>query len=164
MSKRGWVFSRQRGISIRSLKSCQWANRKKNHKAENNIIGHPIPWRIAVNIKKYMKAHESVIMDRLRQEGDPQLWNDLLIKHTRMIQYMQHERLIHLMVTIAFGLFLLVTMLIAFINPAIPVIILMGLFFILLLPYIIHYYFLENTIQNWYRLTDEIERKQITFR
>lgn len=77
---------------------------------------------------------------------------------------MQHERLIHLMVTIAFGLFLLVTMLIAFINPAIPVIILMGLFFVLLLPYIIHYYFLENTIQNWYRLTDEIERKQITFR
>jgi Ca2+/Na+ antiporter len=117
-----------------------------------------------VNIKKYMKAHESVIMDRLRQEGDQQLWNDLLVKHKRTIQYMQHERLIHLMVTIAFGLFLLVTMLIAFINPAIPVIILMGLFFVLLLPYIIHYYFLENTIQNWYRLTDEIERKQITFR
>jgi hypothetical protein len=117
-----------------------------------------------MNIKKYMKAHEAMIADQLRHEGDKQYWLDLLNKHTRMIHYMQNERLIHLMVTIAFGIFQLVTMLIVFISPTIPVIILMGLFFILLLPYIIHYYFLENSIQKWYRLSDAIEKKLFTFR
>ena len=110
-----------------------------------------------MNINKYMKMHEAMITNQLCQQGDKQFWIGLMNKHTRMIQYMQHERLIHLMVTIAFGIFLLMTMLIAFINPTTPVIILMGLFFFLLVPYIIHYYYLENTIQSWYRLSDEIE-------
>lgn len=111
-----------------------------------------------------MKEYESTLKEQLLLKGDKQFWNELMIKHTRLIQYMQHERLIHLLVTLAFGFFLLITMTIAFIKPVLQVIILIGLFFILLFPYVMHYFFLENTIQAWYRLSDEIEKKQMTFK
>lgn len=113
-----------------------------------------------MNIKKYMKEHESYIKEQLLLEGSNQNWNDLKKRHERVIRYMQHERLIHLMVTLAFGVFLLLAMTIAFIKPFLQVIILASLFFILLVPYVIHYFFLENTIQRWYTLMDEIDEKQ----
>ena len=108
-----------------------------------------------------MKEHNSYIKEQLLSKGDKQKWNDLRRKHKRMIKDMQHERLIHLIVTFAFGALLLITMGIALIRPSLQVFILMGLFFILLVPYIIHYFFLENTIQRWYKLMDEIEEKVI---
>ena len=106
-----------------------------------------------------MKEHESTIKEQLLLKGNEQQWNDLKEKHQRVINDMQHERLIHLIVTLAFGLLLLITVGIALIKPYSQVFILMGLFLILLIPYIIHYFFLENTIQRWYRLMDEIEEK-----
>ncbi|MBN1127963.1 MAG: hypothetical protein JXA71_03195 [Chitinispirillaceae bacterium] len=76
--------------------------------------------------------------------------------HERMIGYIQHERLIHLIVTIGFGVFLLITMAIALVKPSLLVLLLMGLFLVLLVPYVIHYFFLENTVQRWYKVTDDI--------
>lgn len=112
-----------------------------------------------MNMNKYMKEHESYIKEQLLLKGEKQNWNSLKEKHARVIQYMQHERLIHLMVTLAFGVFLLITIALAFIKPYPQAIILMGLFLILLIPYVIHYFLLENTIQRWYKLMDGIEKR-----
>ncbi|MFC1569009.1 hypothetical protein ACFL4L_02135 [bacterium] len=111
-----------------------------------------------MNIRKYMKEHEAYINEQFLKKAEPQNWNVLKETHAKMIQYMQHERLIHLLVTLAIALFLLLTMVIVIIKPYLQIFILMGLFFILLVPYITHYYFLENTIQHWYKLMDEIEK------
>ncbi len=112
-----------------------------------------------MDIKKYMKEHESYIKEQLLQEGNRRHWNDVKEKHRRVIDYMQHERLIHLMVTLAFGAFLLITMGIAFIKPQPLVLILLGMFFIMIVPYVAHYFFLENSVQRWYKLMDEIEKQ-----
>jgi len=106
-----------------------------------------------------MKEHESYIKEQLLLKADKQHWDKLKEKHERMTKDMKHERLIHLIVTFAFGVLLLITTAIVLIKPSLQVFILMGLFFIMLVPYIIHYFFLEKTIQRWYKLMDDIEKK-----
>lgn len=105
-----------------------------------------------------MKEHESYIKEQLLKDGR-QDWNRIKEKHERMIKHMQHERLIHLIVTLAFGLFLLITFVSTLTKAYTLIMILMGLFFVLLVPYLTHYFYLENTIQHWYQLMDEIEKK-----
>jgi hypothetical protein len=112
-----------------------------------------------MDITKYMKRHEAYVKEQLLAEGDRRQWSRLMETHERITSAMQHERLIHLLVTLAFGVFFLLSMAMAFIEPSWQVLILMGLFFVLVVPYIAHYFFLENTVQRWYTYTDEIEKR-----
>ena len=109
-----------------------------------------------MNITRYMKNHESSVNEQLLLKSNRSALAELKMRHERVLSAMQHERLIHLIVTLAFALFLLITIAIALITPHTPVLILSGLFFITLIPYIAHYFFLENTIQRWYLLSDKI--------
>jgi len=115
-----------------------------------------------MNIKKYMQQHDAYIRERLTLTRDANEWSDLKKHHQRMIEYMQHERLIHLLVTLAFAVFLILTLFVALTTSYTQMILLMGLFLILLVPYIMHYFFLENTIQDWYKLMDAIDKKSGT--
>lgn len=117
-----------------------------------------------MNIRKYMQAHEAFARDRLDATLGQEDWLALKGRHAQMIRFMQHERLIHLIVTLAFAAFLLFAMALAFLAPVMPVFLLMGLIFLLLIPYVSHYFFLENTVQRWYRLADEIEKKSLSMR
>jgi hypothetical protein len=112
-----------------------------------------------VNIEKYMKEHEAYVVQKLVSEQEGTDWDGLKEKHRRVTADMQHERLIHLMVTLSFGVFLLVAVAIASVRPTIAVGVLAGLFLIMLIPYVAHYFFLENRIQRWYRLMDDIDKK-----
>lgn len=80
--------------------------------------------------------------------------NSMLVK----INFFQHERLIHLIITLFYCLMFLVFLILislsyVFIIPA-------ALLLIFLLCYIIHYFVLENGIQYLYKLHDEIEEIQ----
>lgn len=66
------------------------------------------------------------------------------------IQFFQHERMIHLIVTSLFALLETLSVLGALIVPSILLFSLVGLFLILLIPYIYHYYILENGVQRLY--------------
>ena len=114
-----------------------------------------------MNISRYMKKHEARVNVTLLSNSNSAALQKLATEHERIIMHMQHERLVHLIVTLAFGIFLLITIAIAFIKPVILVLVLSGLFFIMLIFYVAHYFFLENTIQRWYvladRIADEIE-------
>ena len=75
------------------------------------------------------------------------------------IAYFQHERLIHLMVTLSFALFLLLSIGSIFLFPSeflISAILLTCIFFGLTIGYVFHYYFLENSVQKMYHMRDEI--------
>lgn len=77
----------------------------------------------------------------------------------RWIEWFQHERLIHLLVTLFFALFS-IAMLFAFIVfSEIMIGVLFIIFGITTGFYINHYYLLENKTQYLYKLYDEIERK-----
>ncbi len=70
----------------------------------------------------------------------------------------QHERLIHLLVTLAFALLFMVSLSLTLTQGSIGIYVLTVLFLVLLVPYIKHYYFLENSVQKLYTYYYKIER------
>ena len=67
------------------------------------------------------------------------------------IKLFQHERLIHLIVTVFVGLATLIFFGLGLITELIPLLILGIITLILFAFYIVHYYFLENSVQKLYK-------------
>jgi hypothetical protein len=107
---------------------------------------------------RYLRDHESYIT-ALLESGKELDWGAIASYHKTQIRFLQHERLVHLIVTCVFGmLFFFSSITTAFMPfPA-----LYGLDLILgvtLVFYIIHYYRLENGVQRWYRLYVSLQQK-----
>ena len=75
------------------------------------------------------------------------------------IAWFQHERLVHLIVTMTFAVMMVMSIIGGILAEYIPLFILGGAFLILLAPYIRHYYILENGVQQMYRLYDKLADK-----
>ena len=113
-------------------------------------------------MKKYVKQ----VMDAVRKYIDEEMreapeykTREVLAEFETKIAYFQHERLIHLMVTLAFAIFLLFEIFCLFILPVDFVVAgvrLVAIFLGLSIGYIVHYYFLENSVQKMYHMRDEI--------
>jgi hypothetical protein len=108
-------------------------------------------------MEAYLERHEAFIRGQLAGAGDGADWAGLARFHRAQIEYMQHERLVHLLVTLFFGLCVLLTLLFLVLHPQVPVGVLLVLLLLLLVPYVVHYYKLENGVQRWYHLANEIE-------
>lgn len=74
----------------------------------------------------------------------------LLAYHEKQIEFFQHERLVHLIVTVLFATAEIITIIAAAVIHGLAVIILAIAILCLLIPYISHYYFLENQVQYMY--------------
>lgn len=98
---------------------------------------------------KYISKSLSMELDAEEREG---LRKDMLVQ----IGFFQHERLIHLLVTLSFGILTVLTFFVTCFYQNIGVYLLLCLLLILLIPYIRHYYILENGIQSLYQLYDEL--------
>lgn len=72
------------------------------------------------------------------------------------ISHLQHERLIHLIVTTFVGIADMISIVILLIASNYAAFALSALLTILFIFYIIHYYFLENGVQKLYKLEDKI--------
>lgn len=103
------------------------------------------------------KNYDKKIREMLSAKNEKTDWKRVLKEHRKMIAVIQHERLIHLMVTIFVG----IVMSMAFFTT-----IILGQSYLLLLDipllmlfvgYLFHYRFLENTTQRWYLLTESIK-------
>ena len=90
--------------------------------------------------------------------GDQSRLHDLLLYMNRWLLYFQHERLIHLIVLVmtVFGELFTVALVLALPETVPYSLIAMYGVLILLAFYFRHYFLLENTVQHWYRLDDEI--------
>lgn len=84
-------------------------------------------------------------------------WEHVTQEHLIQIGFFQHERLIHLLVTLAFALMELAAAIVTLLAPSLPSIALMALFLVLLVPYVFHYYHLENGTQKLYAQYDELQ-------
>ena len=83
-------------------------------------------------------------------------------EHLLQISFFQHERLVHLIVTVTVAVLTLMSAGIFIVSSYVPMILLFALFMVLLVPYIMHYYTLENEVQKMYAQYDrmlEIQRK-----
>lgn len=86
-------------------------------------------------------------------------WNKLLEEHLIQIGFFQHERLIHLLVTLTFALLTIGSVFVIIMTCYYPLALLTLLLMVLLIPYIAHYYLLENETQKMYKQYDEILKR-----
>lgn len=77
-------------------------------------------------------------------------------EHLTQISFFQHERLIHLIVTVTFAIMELLSVLLTLLFPGIATMLLTVAILILLIPYIRHYYILENEVQKMYGQYDKL--------
>ena len=103
-------------------------------------------------IEEYLKQ-----INKVKASEHEQLKEDLLIP----ISFYQHERLIHLLVTITFALLTFFSLYFLVIMPSIAITILFVIFLIMLTFYIKHYYFLENNVQKLYQIYDVLTKTKL---
>lgn len=86
----------------------------------------------------------------------PERWTEILQEHLVQIGFFQHERLIHLIVTVTFAILTIMSFVASLVVGMPALLVLTLLFVVLLIPYIMHYYTLENEVQKMYVQYDRI--------
>ncbi len=105
-------------------------------------------------MRRYMENYKVYLESFLRNPSPDQisaLRREILVQ----IGFMQHERLIHFLVTMLFALLFMIAMGIYLFFPSAGMAVLVVLLLVLLIPYIGHYYYLENTVQKFYLLYNQ---------
>lgn len=102
-------------------------------------------------ITKYLKY-----MDELLEKDNPDNLQEIMDNHMVQIEFFMHERLIHLIVTVLFAIGTFMTVFTYLIVGNIGLLLLAFLLIVLLVPYISHYYLLENGVQKMYIQYDKL--------
>ena len=111
--------------------------------------------RYGIDVKKWAWEHEAY-MKQHEDDPDPEA---LLRWHLAKTRELQHERLVHFLVTFLTVLAVMFDFALVLFLPAsgsgIAAVVLIGLL-VLLACYMYHYFVLENTVQPWYRIADRL--------
>ncbi|MBU1241288.1 hypothetical protein KKF84_17250 [Myxococcota bacterium] len=109
----------------------------------------------------YLKRHEAFILKLLKQAHEGGLSKKELEKirhyHLRKIEFFQHERFIHLIVTLFMGLFLLLSLFFSMFHKTYTGLALSMLLLMLTTAYVVHYFHLENGVQRFYGYWEKLE-------
>lgn len=109
-------------------------------------------------MKKRILSYLAHIDQLLQEDKDEQVldYDLLILDHVRQIQFFMHEREVHLWVTLTFAIlaFSVFAMSVFSFQPGL--ILLFFALLVLLIPYIMHYYLLENGVQKMYTQYDEM--------
>ena len=81
-------------------------------------------------------------------------------KHLIQIQFFMHERLVHEIIMVLFALSTILVFIETVRTAEILFAVLLVALLILLVPYIMHYYVVENSVQYMYEQYDEMERRR----
>ena len=104
------------------------------------------------NMRKYLEEYTKEIDDLIKTKKiTKQNIDDHLIK----ISFFKHERLIHLLVTLFYGIFLFLSVIISLSNFIFTIVTLLITF--ILVFYVRHYFFLENHVQYLYKQYDQMK-------
>ena len=113
------------------------------------------PGRYGINMKRWCREHERAVKEALAAgQGDA----GLLERHLEKIRWLQHERLVHLIVTV---MTVMAELLAVWLTLTMPELAPWSAAAVLLLAvllgfYFCHYFFLENAVQRWYRLAERM--------
>ena len=109
-------------------------------------------------MKKYLKEYVAEIDTKLAKQKK---WTKPEIdEHLVKIKFFQHERIVHLFVTLFYALFLLGFLFLSLKVPLFLIIVfILGIFLIF---YVLHYFFLENNVQYLYKQYDQMQKKKET--
>ena len=122
------------------------------------IIFIIIIWEVNT-LTEYLTNYMKYISDKLEKSSDKTELQNILSEHLDKIAFMQHERIVHFLVTFMFAVILCIFMCAFIFSENIMLLVLVTIILVLLAFYIKHYYFLENTVQEMYRIYDRILEK-----
>ena len=89
-------------------------------------------------MRKRILAFRRRIVALLAQHPDNTDWNRILQDHLRQIAFFQHERLVHLIVTMTFAVLTMLSFGIVLLTQLIQLTVLTAALLVLLIPYIFH--------------------------
>lgn len=107
------------------------------------------------SLSNYLNKIDKIINEK--NIKDKEIIND----HLTQIQIFQHERLIHLIVTVFVGLISILFLLFGIMLENITLLLLFYIALALFIPYILHYYFLENGVQKLYKQYELLKKEVI---
>ncbi|MCM1159167.1 MAG: hypothetical protein NC300_10485 [Bacteroidales bacterium] len=99
-------------------------------------------------------------VDKLLSSEDTAVdWEEEMKRHLVQIAFFAHERQIHLLVTITFAILTVMVFLYTLSNFSFAMVLLIFFLMCLMIPYIRHYYLLENSVQDMYEQYDKMQVK-----
>lgn len=111
-------------------------------------------------MKKRINTYMKYIDDILADEKGTYDYEQIRKEHLIQLEFFMHERLVHLLVTLTFALLAFGTFFMIYLSFEPIALLLLFAIFVLLVPYIMHYFLLENGVQKMYRQYDELRNKE----
>ena len=108
---------------------------------------------------KYLTLHEAFVRRALAEHHEAAYWEQLAAFHSRQLAFLQHERLIHLLVMLTIAILCLLSFGFVSVVPSLPAFLMAALLLVLVAAYVVHYFRLENGVQRWYHLANRIDAK-----
>ena len=105
-------------------------------------------------MKKRLTEYLAYIDTLLEQEDVD--WKKEKEKHLVQIAFFAHERLVHLIVMALFALATVISILYLNFSGSVVILALVVALLVLLIPYVMHYYLLEDSVQKMYDQYDEM--------
>lgn len=108
----------------------------------------------------YLTRHEAFIRHALAESHDAAFWDQLAVFHAKQLAFLQHERLIHLLVMLTIAILCLLSCGFVSAVPSLPAFGIAALLLVLVSAYVVHYFRLENGVQRWYHLANQLDEKR----
>lgn|SRR5574344_78660 len=105
-------------------------------------------------MKKYLYDYIKEIDELIKSN---KITKEILANHLTKISFFQHERLIHLLVTLFYAILFILFLALSFLHWSFMII--AGILLVFLICYIIHYFHLENGTQYLYKQYDLMLKK-----
>lgn len=111
-------------------------------------------------LKNYLAAMDRLLASlesaRSNEKSNDLNADDMIREHLTQIRFFQHERLIHLIVTCLFAVLTFAVFFALFFTMNAGLFVLFAALLVLLIPYIRHYYIMENGVQRMYKQYDRL--------
>ena len=105
-------------------------------------------------ITTYMDYVDGILQDQ-EQKHD---YHKIREEHKIQLGFFMHERLVHLLVTLTFALLAFGVFFVLYMKFAPELLLLFLAVMVLLVPYVMHYFLLENGVQKMYRQYDALTK------
>lgn len=110
-------------------------------------------------MKKYISEYLNMMtgfIESQKKSPDAAEIAKFLGEFDKKIAWFMHERFIHLVVTVLFALMEVISLAAFILSANLALLILSLMFLVLVVPYVFHYYFLENSVQKLWMMRDEL--------
>lgn len=108
-------------------------------------------------LNTFIQIHNTWILNTQKKiDQKDSLTETDLEYHVMKVSYLQHERLIHLLILIFTGMTCITFFVLSLFTQEILLHVLVLITTVMVFFYIKHYFLLENTVQKWYTFSDQL--------